>query len=161
MLNKIPLFHQSLGPRVLLSFSLFLSLRLFLWSAEVLWVHFPAQASTRNLLWLSCSGPNHEMQSTQGVDEWVSRSICSQKMFYRKKKKKKDPLEKAFWAFTPSRGRLRPSWTEQAHAWALLAFCVKQGISASLSLLYFLIAQLWTTRFWSIKRPQQWSRSES
>ena len=36
----------------------------------------------------------------------------------------------------------------------LLAFCINQGISASFSLLYFLIGQLWTTRFWSIKGPQ-------
>ena len=38
---------------------------------------------------------------------------------------------------------------------ALLAFCINQGISASFSLLYFLIGQLQTTRFWSIKGPQQ------
>ena len=38
---------------------------------------------------------------------------------------------------------------------ALLAFCVNQEISASFSLLYFLIGRLWTTRFWSIKGPQQ------
>ena len=38
---------------------------------------------------------------------------------------------------------------------ALLAFCINQGISASFSLLYFLIGQLWTTRFQSIKGPQQ------
>ena len=37
----------------------------------------------------------------------------------------------------------------------LLAFCVNQGISASFSLLYFLISRLQTTRFWSIKGPQQ------
>ena len=37
---------------------------------------------------------------------------------------------------------------------ALLAFCVNQGISASFSLLYFLIGWLQTTRFWSIKGPQ-------
>ena len=30
---------------------------------------------------------------------------------------------------------------------ALLAFCVNQGISASFSLLYFLIGRLWTTVF--------------
>ena len=33
----------------------------------------------------------------------------------------------------------------------LLAFCINQGISASFSLLYFLIGQLRTTRFRSIK----------
>ena len=38
---------------------------------------------------------------------------------------------------------------------ALLAFCVNQGISASFSLLCFLIGRLWTTRFQSIKGPQQ------
>ena len=38
---------------------------------------------------------------------------------------------------------------------ALLAFCVNQGISASFSLLYFLIGRLWTTRFQSINGPQQ------
>ena len=36
---------------------------------------------------------------------------------------------------------------------ALLAFCVNQGISASFCLLYFLINQPQTTRFWSIKGP--------
>ena len=40
------------------------------------------------------------------------------------------------------------------HAGALLAFCINQGISASFSLLYFLIGWLRTTRFWSIKEPQ-------
>ena len=38
---------------------------------------------------------------------------------------------------------------------ALLAFCVNQGISASFSLLYFLIGRLQTTRFWSIKGAKQ------
>ena len=38
---------------------------------------------------------------------------------------------------------------------ALLAFCVNQGISASFSLLYFLNGWLRTTRFRSIKGPQQ------
>ena len=37
----------------------------------------------------------------------------------------------------------------------LLAFCVNQGISASFSLLYFLIGRRWTTRFWSVKGTQQ------
>ena len=37
----------------------------------------------------------------------------------------------------------------------LLAFCINQGRSASFSLLYFLIGRLWTTRFRSIKGPQQ------
>ena len=44
---------------------------------------------------------------------------------------------------------------------ALLAFCVNQGISASFSLLYFLIGPLQTTRFWSIKGPQQGWRGRS
>ena len=38
----------------------------------------------------------------------------------------------------------------------LLAFCINQRISASFSLLCFLIGRLWITRFWSIKGPQQW-----
>ena len=37
----------------------------------------------------------------------------------------------------------------------LLAFCINQGILASFSLLHFLICRLWTTRFRSIKGPQQ------
>ena len=37
----------------------------------------------------------------------------------------------------------------------LLAFCVNQGISASFFLLYFHIGRLRTTRFRSIKGPQQ------
>ena len=37
----------------------------------------------------------------------------------------------------------------------LLALCLNEGISASFPLLYFLIGRLWTTRFWSIKGPQQ------
>ena len=37
---------------------------------------------------------------------------------------------------------------------ALLAFCINQGVSASFSLLYFLIGWLRTTRFRSIKGPQ-------
>ena len=53
MLIKTPLLHQSSGPRVLLSLSLSFSLslppsfslRLFLWSTEVLCVYFPAWAS--------------------------------------------------------------------------------------------------------------------
>ena len=40
----------------------------------------------------------------------------------------------------------------------LLAFCVNQGISASFSLLYFLISRLRITRFRSIKGPQQPTR---
>ena len=49
VLIKTHLLHQSFGPRVFLSFFLSLSfshsLRLFLWSTEAPWVHFPAQAS--------------------------------------------------------------------------------------------------------------------
>ena len=37
---------------------------------------------------------------------------------------------------------------------ALLAFYINQGISASFSLLYFLLGRLRTTRFWSIKGSQ-------
>ena len=46
---------------------------------------------------------------------------------------------------------------------ALSAFCVNQGISASFSLFHFHIGRLQTTRFWSIKGPQQltkWSLRE-
>ena len=44
-------------------------------------------------------------------------------------------------------------------AGALLAFCVNQRISASFSLLYFLINRLWTTRFRSVKGPQHSSET--
>ena len=65
---------------------------------------------------------------------------------------------------TLSRRRSAPS-PRQEGAWglreqgkpcagALLAFCVNQEISASFSLLYFLIGRLRTTRFQSIKGPQ-------
>ena len=74
--------------------------------------------------------------------------------------------------FTFLPGLLRPSWegTLPLHPLerapeafvnkaspmpgALLGFCINQGISASFSLLYFLISRLRTTRFWSIKGPQ-------
>ena len=74
--------------------------------------------------------------------------------------------------FTLLSGLLRPSWEGALHLQplerapeafvnkaspvpgALLAFCINQGVSASLSLLYFLIGWLWTTKFWSIKGPQ-------
>ena len=39
---------------------------------------------------------------------------------------------------------------------ALLAFCINQGISASFSP-FLSYCQLWTTRFWSSKGPQQYS----
>ena len=42
---KTPLLHQSLGPRVCLSFFLSLSLRLILWSAETRLAHSPARPS--------------------------------------------------------------------------------------------------------------------
>ena len=46
MLIKTPLFHQSSGPRVFLSLSLYLFFRLIPWSsADALWIHFPAWAS--------------------------------------------------------------------------------------------------------------------
>ena len=69
MLNKTPLLHQSFGPRVLLSFSLFLShsLRLFLWSTEVLCVHFPARAS--KTLSRRCSGPSPHREGSWGLRE--------------------------------------------------------------------------------------------
>ena len=107
MLIKTPLLHQSSGPRAFLS----LSLRLFLWSAEALWVQFPAWAS--KTLPRRCSAPSPHREGTWGLHEQSK----------------------------PREG-------------ALLAFWVNQGISASFSLLYFLIGRLWTTRFRSIKGPQ-------
>ena len=109
MLIKTPLLHQSFGPLVLLSFSL--SLRLFLWSTEVLCVHFPARAS--KTLSRRCSVPSPHWEGAWGLHE-----------------------------------QCKP------RAGALLAFCVKQGISASFSPLLS-YHWLWTTRFRSIKGPQQ------
>ena len=108
MLIKTPLLHQSSGPRAFLS----LSLRLFLWSAEALWVQFPAWAS--KTLPRRCSAPSPHREGTWGLHEQSK----------------------------PREG-------------ALLAFWVNQGISASFSLLYFLNGWLRTTRFRSIKGPQQ------
>ena len=110
MLIKTPLLHQSSGPCVFLS--LFLSLKLFLWSAEALWVHFPDWASKTLLR-------RHSVPSSHREGAW---GLCEQ---------------------------------SKTRAGALLAFCVNQGISASFSPLYFLIGRLRTTRFWSIKGPQQ------
>ena len=45
MLNKTPLLHQSLGPRVCLSFSHSLSTQLILWRVEPHCAHSPAWAS--------------------------------------------------------------------------------------------------------------------
>ena len=112
MLIKTPLLHQSSGPPVFLSLSFSLSLRLFLWSAEALWVHFPAWAS--KTLSRRRSAPSPHREGASGLRE------------------QSKPL-----------------------AGALLAFCVNQGISASFSLLYFLISRLQTTRFQSMKGPQQ------
>ena len=110
MLIKTPLLHQSFGPCVLLSLSLPpLFFRLIPWSAEALWVHFPAWAS--KTLWRRHSAPSPHWEGTWGLREQSK----------------------------PHEG----------------AFCFNQGISASFSLLCFLIGQLWTTRFWSIKGPQQ------
>ena len=67
MLIKTPFFHQSFDPHVLLSFSLSLSLRLFLWSAEVLWVQFPAWAS--KTLSRRHSGPLPHQQGAWGLRE--------------------------------------------------------------------------------------------
>ena len=91
-----------------LSLSLFLFFRLIPWSAEALWVHFPAWASKTLSRRRSVTLPHRE-------GAW---GLCEQRK--------------------PCAG-------------ALLAFRVNQGISASFSLLYFLIGWLWTTRFWSIK----------
>ena len=94
-----------------LSLSLSLFFRVIPWSAEALWVHFPAQAS--KTLLRRCSAPLPHREGARG--------LCEQ---------------------------------SKARAGALLAFCVNKGISASFSLLYFLIGGLWTTRFRSIKGPQ-------
>ena len=99
-----------------LSVFLFLSLclRLFLWSTEAFWVHFPAQAS--KTLSRRRSAPSPRREGAWGLRE-----------------------------------------QSKPHVGALLAFCVNQGISASFSLLYFLISRLQTTRFWSVNGPQQYS----
>ena len=101
------------------SFFLFLSVslspslffRLIPWSAEALWVHFPAQASKTLLRRLSAPSPHWE-------GPWGLREHS------------------------------------KPRAGALLAFCVNQGISASFSPLLS-YHRLQTTRFWSIKGPQQ------
>ena len=73
MLIKTPLLHQSFGPHVFLSLSFSLSLslspplRLFLWSAEALWVHFPAQAS--KTLPRRCSAPSPHQEGSWGLHE--------------------------------------------------------------------------------------------
>ena len=103
LLRSFDIFHS-------LAFSL--SFSVFLWRAEVLWVHFPAQAS--KTLSRRHSAPSPHLEGAWG--------LCEQ---------------------------------SKPRAGALLAFCVNQGISASFSLLYFLIGRLQTTRFWSIKGPQQ------
>ena len=60
MLIKTPLLHQSSGPRVFLSLSLSLSFRLFLWSTEALWVHFPSWASKTFSRRRSAPSPHRE-----------------------------------------------------------------------------------------------------
>ena len=95
-----------------LSLSLSLFFRLIPWSAESLWVHFPARAS-------KTLSRRHPAPSPHWEGAW------------------------GLWEQSKPR------------AGALLAFCVNQGISASFSLLYFLIGRLLTTRFRSIKGPQQ------
>ena len=114
MLIKTSLLPQRSDCHVFLSFPLSLSLffRLILWSAEALWVQFPAWAS--KTLSRRCSAPSPHREGTWGLHEQSK----------------------------PREG-------------ALLAFWVNQGISASFSLLYFLIGWLWITRFWSITGPQQ------
>ena len=65
MLIKTPLLHQSSGPHVFLFLSLSLSLRLFLWSAEAIWVHFPALAS--KTLSRRCCEPSPHQEGTWGL----------------------------------------------------------------------------------------------
>ena len=60
MLIKTPLLHQSSGPRVFLSLSPSLFFRLMPWSAEALWVHFPARASKTLLRRCSMPSPHRE-----------------------------------------------------------------------------------------------------
>ena len=67
MLIKTPLLHQSSGPRVFLFLSLPLFFRLLPWSAEALWVHFPAQAS--KTLSRRCSAPSPHREGAWGLHE--------------------------------------------------------------------------------------------
>ena len=99
------------SPCLAFSLSLSLSLRLFLWSAEALWVHFP---------------------------DWASKTLL-------RRRSVPSPHREGAWGL---REQSKP------HAGPLLAFCINQGISASFSLLYFLIGRLQTTRFRSIKGLQ-------
>ena len=101
----------SIRALVPVSLSLSLFLRLIPWSAEALWVHFPAWAS--KTLLRRCSAPSPHREGAWGLREQSK----------------------------PCTG-------------ALLAFCVNQGISASFSPLLS-YRQLRTTKFWSIKGPQQ------
>ena len=95
MLTKTPLFHQSLGPCVCLSFSLSLSLWLILWSVGTC-AHSPAQTS--KTLSRRCTVPSPPREGT-----WC---LCE----------RRKPCAKGF-----------------------IGLCINQGISASLSLSYFLI----------------------
>ena len=106
----------SLSLSLSLSLPLSLFFRLKPWSAEALWVHFPARAS--KTLSRRHSAPSPRREGTRG--------LCEQ---------------------------------SKPHAGALLALCINQEISASFSLLYFLIGWLRTTRFWSIKGPQHSSET--
>ena len=58
MLIKTPVLHQNFGSHIFLSLSL--SLRLFLWSAQNLWVHFPALSSKTLSRRLSVLSPHQE-----------------------------------------------------------------------------------------------------
>ena len=61
-----------------------------------------------------------------------------------------DPLEKSLWAFTPSRGRLRPFWTEQSPCRGFIGF-LRKPRNISLFLLYFLICRFQTARSGPLK----------
>ena len=113
MLIKTPLFHQSFGPRVLLSLSVSLSLFSRL---------IPGAQRLSEFTFL----PRLLRPSREGA-------------------LRLHPIERA-----PEASLNRASPVPGA----LLAFCVNQGISASFSLLYFLIDRLQTTMVWSIKGPQ-------
>jgi len=126
MLIKTPLLHQSFGPRVFLSLSFSLSFPLFLSLSLSLSLFFRLIPWSTEGLWVHFPGQ---------VSETLSR-----------RRSAPSPHREGAWGL---REQSKP------RAGALLAFCMNQGISASFSLLYFLIGWLWTTRFRSIKGLQQ------
>ena len=110
MLNKTPLLHQSLGPRVCLSFSHSLSTQLILWRVEPHCAHSPAWASKTLSRGRTVPSPPRE----------GARCL----------RERHKPCVKNFIGFLRKPGNV--------------------GLSLSLSYCW-----LRTTRFQSIKRPQQ------